>query len=372
MLLLEPGQDLGADLPEADGDVDVETALAAARPANGLAVRFPAFRDGRGFSLASMLRERGFTGRLVARGALLPDQAWRLKRVGFDAVELAPGADVDAWKRGLDAFSAVYQSAADAVTPIWALRRARGPAAPALVAPPSAELEASALNARWRDATAEDITRAALERFGDKIAVLSSFGAEAAVGLHLVARVDPATPVLFLDTGRHFQPTLEYRDRLVDRLGLSAVQVLTPGDDAGWDPHGDLWRTDPDACCDHRKVRPLAQALPAFDALITGRKRFHGGQRLRLPVVEKVGDQLRVNPLASWTPEAIDAYFEAHDLPRHPLVAGGFTSIGCWPCTQVAPVADGVRSGRWSGLDKTECGIHLPSRVAAAQTRRAS
>ena len=119
----------------------------------------------------------------------------------------------------------------------------------------------------------------------------------------MAAKIDPATPVLFLDTDRHFVPTLEYRDRLAASLGLTDVRVLTPSDAETRDPRGDLWRTDSDACCDLRKVEPLAAVLPQFDALITGRKRFHGGERVRLPVFEVVDGQIRVNPLANWDGE---------------------------------------------------------------------
>lgn len=203
--------------------------------------------------------------------------------------------------------------------------------------------------------------------------MLSSFGAEAAAGLHLVAEQDPSVPVLFLDTDRHFIPTLDYRDQLSKRLGLTDVRSLRPVEAETHDPKGDLWRSNPDACCDLRKVRPLGAVRPDFDVLITGRKRFHGGARLRLPPFELVEGQIRVNPLANWSSDEIEAYFDAHDLPRHPLTQGGYRSIGCWPCTQPSSEDEDARAGRWKGLDKTECGIHMPSRwVAEEIARRAS
>ena len=201
--------------------------------------------------------------------------------------------------------------------------------------------------------------------FPGRIALLSSFGAEAAVALHLLSEVAPETPVLFLDTGMHFGQTLPYRDALAARLGLSDVRSVAAPDAALADPRGDLWRRDPDACCDLRKVRPLAAALPGFDCLIGGRKRFHGAGRARLPLFELTDGQVRLNLLADWDGARLEAHRLAHDLPQHPLAAQGFRSIGCWPCSRPEEAGDGdVRAGRWAGRAKTECGIHLPRRAA--------
>ena len=218
------------------------------------------------------------------------------------------------------------------------------------------------LNAELRDAPADDILRAAVEEFPGKIAVLSSFGAESAALLHHIAAVDRATPVLFLETGKHFPETHAHRADLIDRLNLADVRLLRPAEDdlAATDPEGDLWSRSTDACCALRKTRPLASALEGFDAWITGRKRFQSATRLTLPVIELDDDgRFKFNPLANWTQDDLDAYLDAHDLPRHPLMAEGYASIGCAPCT--SPVADGedVRAGRWRGSDKTECGIHF-------------
>ncbi|CAN5281994.1 phosphoadenylyl-sulfate reductase [soil metagenome] len=221
----------------------------------------------------------------------------------------------------------------------------------------------SRLNARLRDAHPLEILQAAVAEFGDRLALVSSFGAESAVLLHLVSRVKPDLPVLFLDTGMLFGQTLDYRKQLAANLGLTGIRDLRPQyqDLAVHDPNADLWKTDTDACCNIRKVLPLDRALlPDFDGWITGRKRFHGGDRLRLAVVEK-GDKGKVkfNPLANWNKADLEAYVVEHDLPPHPLVQFGYPSVGCWPCT--APVEDGqdVRAGRWAGSDKTECGIHV-------------
>jgi phosphoadenosine phosphosulfate reductase len=233
------------------------------------------------------------------------------------------------------------------------------------------EAKVARLNAEFRDAPAREILAAAVEReFPGRVAMLTSFGAESAVGLHLLSEVAPDTPVLFLDTERHFDPTLQYRDRLSAQLGLTDVRSIKPTEAEAVDPRGDLWRTHPDLCCAVRKVAPLQQALTGFDALITGRKRFQGGSRLRLPVFEILDGVVRINPLAGWSPEAVDDYFAAHALARHPLVEGGYRSIGCWPCTQPAANEADQRAGRWAGLEKTECGIHLPAQWAAGVERR--
>jgi phosphoadenosine phosphosulfate reductase len=261
-----------------------------------------------------------------------------------------------------------------AVTPVRrAVPEVQAPAIPAasIQAPGTETLEASPadpiadlaarLNAQLRDADPLQILQTAIDHYGDRLALVSSFGAESAVLLHLASRLRPQIPVLFLDTGMLFGQTLDYRKQLAARLGLTDVRDLRPRfqDLAVGDPDARLWKTDTDACCNIRKVLPLDRALAGFEGWVTGRKRFHGGDRLRLAVVEASEGKLKFNPLANWDKADLDAYVAEHDLPAHPLVAQGFPSIGCWPCTH--PVEDGqdVRSGRWQGQDKTECGIHV-------------
>jgi len=199
--------------------------------------------------------------------------------------------------------------------------------------------------------------------FPGRIAVVSSFGAESAALLHLVAAVDRATPVLFVDTGRHFTETLDYRDRLIARLGLTGVQSVGPTADEVARLDADLSRAtwDPDGCCAFRKVAPLQRALAGFDAWVSGRKRFQASTRLDLPVFEIDDGHVKVNPLASWNAADIAAYVATHCLPPHPLVAQGYRSIGCAPCTSVVAPGEDPRAGRWRGFDKTECGIHQPT-----------
>lgn len=202
-------------------------------------------------------------------------------------------------------------------------------------------------------------------RFPGRIALVSSFGAESAVLLDLVARIDRRTPVIFLDTGKLFPETLAYRDLLAARLGLADVRDIRP-DPARLDRDGALWQRDPDLCCWQRKVAPLDAALDGFAAWITGRKRYQAALRATLPEEERGPDgRVKLNPLAGWDHADILAYFAARDLPRHPLEAFGYRSIGCAPCTRAVTEGEAARAGRWSGLARTECGIHLPRPAAA-------
>jgi phosphoadenosine phosphosulfate reductase len=237
---------------------------------------------------------------------------------------------------------------------------------------PSLPLRAQAerLARAMADASAsERLERAIQHEFRGRVALVSSFGAESAPLLHLVAQIDPATPILFLDTGKHFAQTLDYRRELASRLGLLDVRDISP--DAATlrieDERGDLWRRDNDRCCALRKVAPLAQALLPFDAWITGRKRFHGGLRGALPAFEASEDRIKINPLVDWDADDLARYAQAHDLPPHPLVEAGFRSIGCWPCTEPSAASEPARAGRWRGASKDECGIH---RIGARARRK--
>jgi len=217
------------------------------------------------------------------------------------------------------------------------------------------------LNASLEGASPAAIIAAAAELIGrDRLAVVSSFGTESAVLLKFVADVDRTIPVIFLDTGWLFQETLDYRDTLVERLKLADVRTVHPLEEnlATHDAGRDLWFSNPDECCRVRKVEPLARALRPFDGWINGRKRFQGGQRSAIPVVEADGTRLKFNPLAAVSSEDLRLTFEAAGLPPHPLVASGFASVGCMPCTSRSEPDEDARAGRWRGRDKTECGIH--------------
>ena len=197
---------------------------------------------------------------------------------------------------------------------------------------------------------------------------MSSFGADSVVLLHMVAEIDRATPVVFVDTGQHFPETLAYRDRLCEQLELANVTNATPRSEtiAQEDPEQFLFMSDPDRCCDIRKVRPLAEAMEAFDAWITGRKGFQSAARAALPLFEAEGDRIKINPLVGWSGKDVLDYIAEAGLPRHPLVAKGFPSIGCLPCTSAIRPGEEARAGRWRGRTKTECGIHLGALDAGA------
>ncbi|GFM27384.1 phosphoadenylyl-sulfate reductase [Novosphingobium sp. PY1] len=232
--------------------------------------------------------------------------------------------------------------------------------------PRFAEADAVRLNRLFRGTdTIEMLETVLKEGMAGDVGIVSSFGAESAVLLHLVSQVDPGVPVLFLETGKHFPETLAYRDLLIERLGLKDLRSLTPDAEelAKKDESGLRWSYDPDGCCDIRKVKPLAKALLGLDASITGRKAFQASTRATLPrfEIDTTDEQgrLKINPLIDWSPERIAAYIEKHDLPPHPLVAEGYPSIGCMPCTSKVAPGEDPRSGRWRGWDKTECGIHV-------------
>ncbi len=210
-----------------------------------------------------------------------------------------------------------------------------------------------------------DQLRTAIEgEFAGEIAIASSFGAEAVALLAFAADIDPAIPIIFLDTGKLFDETLAYRDQVIDRLGLTGVRAAGPDivDIAATDPGGELWQTNPDACCFLRKVAPMVQALTPYAAWVTGRKRFHGDGRSQLPPIEASDGWVKINPLADWTRRDVFQFIARRGLPKHPLLERHYVSVGCAPCTKPVTADDGaVRDGRWAGTGKAECGIHLPA-----------
>jgi phosphoadenosine phosphosulfate reductase len=220
---------------------------------------------------------------------------------------------------------------------------------------------AEALDRALRDASPAEVIAAALNAVGrEHLAVVSSFGTESAALLKVMADVDPAIPVVFLDTGWLFEETLAYRDTLIATLGLRDVRSIKPLEAtlSREDADRELWFTDPDACCRIRKVEPLARALAPFRAWINGRKRFQGGLRADIPVVEEDGVRLKFNPFANVSRAQIEAVYTLAKLPPHPLAASGYLSVGCMPCTSRTSPDEDARAGRWRGRAKTECGIH--------------
>lgn len=228
---------------------------------------------------------------------------------------------------------------------------------------PISQGQVDALNDKYRNASPPDLLRGILtEDFPGQVSLVSSFGTESAILLHMAAQVDRDIDVVFINTGKLFGETIRYKNQVSQQLGLRNVRSIMPKPallDAN-DPKGALWTQNTDRCCYTRKVEPMQRALKNVNIWVSGRKGFHGGGRAQLPLFELVEGRIKVNPLASWSKAELDRYFEDYALPKHPLEADGYLSVGCMPCT--TPVAEGedVRAGRWRGSDKAECGIHTP------------
>ncbi|SEM88947.1 phosphoadenylylsulfate reductase (thioredoxin) [Gemmobacter aquatilis] len=221
----------------------------------------------------------------------------------------------------------------------------------------------AALNARYRHHGATAVLERALKDPDlGKVALVSSFGAESVVLLHLVSVIAPETPVLFIDTRMLFQETLDYQREVAEKLHLCDIRTIRAANPRVQfeDPDGTLHQFSTDACCNVRKVEPLERALKEFDGWITGRKRYQGATRETVDFFEAEGEtRIKVNPLAHWGREDLEDYIVNNRLPRHPLVAQGYPSIGCAPCTSKVAPGEDPRAGRWRGQSKVECGIHF-------------
>ncbi|WP_310963209.1 phosphoadenylyl-sulfate reductase [Nocardioides terrisoli] len=209
-------------------------------------------------------------------------------------------------------------------------------------------------------APAENIVEWAAATFGERFCVTSSMAD--CVLAHLVSTVAPGIDVVFLDTGYHFAETIGTRDAVEATLPVNLVDVrpqLTVAEqDATYGK--DLFARDPDLCCSLRKVRPLQQALESYDAWATGLRRAETHDRVIAPVVgwDQSRQKVKVSPLARWSDEDVERYIATHGVLVNPLQYDGYPSIGCWPCTRRVAPGEDPRSGRWAGLNKTECGIH--------------
>ncbi|ODT74752.1 MAG: phosphoadenosine phosphosulfate reductase [Pelagibacterium sp. SCN 64-44] len=233
-----------------------------------------------------------------------------------------------------------------------------------------------ALNGMFDEMDALGVLRYAVSDVlpGD-LAIVSSFGADSAVLLHMVAQVDPSMPVYFLETGKHFPETLAYVETLKKSFGLINIHAIHPNADdvKRFDPNDDLWETDPDSCCHIRKTEPLEPITEQYGGWVTGRKRYQTTERGVLPHFELTSDdRIKVNPLAYFSDADVIDYRRTHNLPEHPLYAKGYKSIGCAPCTSVVAEGEDPRAGRWRGLNKKECGIHYDFSGAIANPMKAA
>jgi len=220
----------------------------------------------------------------------------------------------------------------------------------------------NALNNKIFHMTTKDALKYTVdELFTGNLALVSSFGSASVVLLHMVSKIAPDLPVLFIDTEKHFAETIDYRNKVGEEFGLTNIQSITPNSVAlaNTDPDGHLWQSNPDACCALRKTAPLDAVLKPYAGWITGRKRYQNGQRQELAFFERDNDKIKINPLANWNALDVADYVDTHNLPRHPLIAKGYPSIGCAPCTSPVLNGEDERAGRWRGAEKTECGIHF-------------
>lgn len=344
-----------AEILRVEGHQSLDEILPHLDRAKTIIVNFPAFTDGRGFSLGRLLRKRtSFEGELIAEGPLIPDQYAFAIQCGFSAVKLSPELyerhGESHWFKALSEFGFTYQ---------------RGYAVPS--GPSTSVLDARETGFRDTDnldtyhgLSAEQSLKKAIEAYEGQIVLASSLGVDSVVLLHMVSKINPDLPIVFLDTGKHFRETLAYRDQLIANLGLTNFQNIKPDADEleAMDPNGDLNQTEPDACCDLRKVRPLDRVIRQYAVRITGRKRYQTRQRANMAILETGGEQIKLNPLAYWSAKDVTAYIRRYDLPPHPMLTLGYLSIGCQPCTTRVIEGEDPRAGRWRHSDKTECGIH--------------
>lgn len=336
-------------------DVDLSQITLVLDRIDTLLIEFPSFVDGRGFSVAKLLRERhNYKGLLIADGELIPDQYAFAMQCGFDAVRI----DKDTyeiqteqdWRNSLEDFGLTYQRG-------YAVKI--GPALSVF------DARFTALDTRKKEDpyfgySAEHALKKAIEAYKGEIALVSSMGVDSAVLLHMVSRIDKTLPVLFLDTEKHFRETLAYRDLMVSHLGLTNFKSINPDavEIKAIDPTGELYKSDPDACCNLRKVRSLDRVIGTYGARITGRKRYQTADRKDMPILELGGRQAKLNPLAYWSAKDVTNYIRHFNLPPHPMLSLGYRSVGCQPCTTRVSETEDVRAGRWRTFDKTECGIH--------------
>ena len=213
---------------------------------------------------------------------------------------------------------------------------------------------------RLHHASAEEIADWAVATFGKRLTVASSM--QDTILPHLFGTRLPGVHVLFLETGYHFNETIETRERAAKAFPITIVNVMPRQTVAEQDAEfgKDLFARDPNTCCFMRKVDPLARSLAGYDAWVTGARRVDAVTRANMPVIswDDVHGLVKINPLAAWSDFQVEVYQTANGLPRNPLVAQGYPSIGCEPCTSKVAPGEDPRSGRWAGTDKTECGIH--------------
>jgi phosphoadenosine phosphosulfate reductase len=218
-------------------------------------------------------------------------------------------------------------------------------------------------NEHFRTASPQELLSWAAERWDNRMALSSSFGGAAGmVLLDMTAKLAPETTVLYIDTGLLFGETYQLVEQVRERYDIDPVPVRSARTvDQQANEHGPaLWERDPDRCCQLRKVAPLAEALTAYDAWITGIRRGDTATRANAKLIEWSAKYqlVKLNPLVFWSEQDVWRYIHDHDVPYNPLLDQGYRSLGCYTCTRL-PTGDNLRSGRWAGFSKTECGLHI-------------
>jgi phosphoadenosine phosphosulfate reductase len=335
-------------------------ALAAAAASGGVvAIRFPSFGDGRGHSLAVLIRERhGFKGEVRAVGYLIPDLAPFLLRSGFDTAEITDANDVETWKGALTRIRHLYQPGFRNPEP---LRR------------DATKREADDLNSRLEGLASLPERIAEMRRsISGRITFSTSLGLEDQAILDAIAKASADIDIFTLDTGRLFPEVLETIELSEIRYGLR-VRLVTPeaaevealvARDGVFGFRNSVENRK--ACCEVRKVRPLNRELQGAQGWITGIRREHSEERahVRLAAVDDDRGLMKVNPVADWSTQTLTAYIADNNVPVNPLHARGFVSIGCQPCTRAVQAGEHPRAGRWwwEHEEKKECGLHLNPR----------
>ena len=335
-----------------------------------IVIEFSSFSDGRGFSTAYRLRNSiGYDAEIWARGKLIADQYSQALQCGIDAVLIddlqLKRQPIEQWQKALDDAPIPYRFENHIGQPY---HESKKKIIHLINANDNADDELVRLNSYFSDKPTKELLKFVLtgKKMG-RVALVSSFGTQSSVLLHLVANIDSQVQVLFIDTGKLFPQTLQFQKELASVLNLANIKSVIQDSTqlTGRDPDGNLWNSNNSACCDLRKVEPLKNELNRFDSWISGRKIFQGGMRSSLNLFEKSGDHIKVNPLANWSQDQIKAYIDRFSLPIHPLINEGYSSVGCMPCTSPAVENQSSREGRWPGIEKTECGIHLLNDISA-------
>jgi phosphoadenosine phosphosulfate reductase len=360
--LISDPQDVATVL-EPDADTD---ALAAAAGGNAgpIAISFPSFVDGRGFSLALLLRERhGFKGEIRAVGQIIPDQGQHLLRSGFDTAVISRPEDTDTWKACITRMRLNYQPSARNTLPLrWDASRK------AALALDKTLSETDDLIERIK------ALRGAIE---GRIAFSTSLGLEDQAILHAIAKSGADIDVFTLDTGRLFPEVLETADlselRYRIRIRLVAPDAAEVEDLVARDGVYGFRQTieNRKRCCEIRKVRPLSRALEGAQGWLSGVRREHSQERADVPLAmwEAERGLTKINPVADWSEERLMSYIAENNIPVNPLHARGFVSIGCAPCTRAIEPGEDPRAGRWwwESEEQKECGLHLnPNREGKA------